>query len=93
MILAHGDHRRLRRLPDAAIAKNSHLLRPLGLGYANLGALAMLNGLAYDSDEGRNLAAAITSLMCGRAYRRSAEIASRVGRSPSTSATASPSSR
>jgi ribonucleoside-diphosphate reductase alpha chain len=65
--------------PTARIEKNSFALRPLGLGYANLGALAMLNGLAYDSVEGRNLAAAITSLMCGRAYRRSAEIASRIG--------------
>ena len=65
--------------PTERIAENSYRLRPLGLGYANLGALEMLNGLAYDSDEGRNLGAAITSLMCGRAYRRSAEIASRVG--------------
>jgi ribonucleoside-diphosphate reductase alpha chain len=65
--------------PTERIAQNSHALRPLGLGYANLGALLMLNGLAYDSDEGRNLAAAVTSLMCGEAYLRSAEIAARVG--------------
>jgi ribonucleoside-diphosphate reductase alpha chain len=65
--------------PTPRIAKNSYALRPLGLGYANLGALLMLNGLAYDSDEGRNLAASITSLMSGRSYRRSAEIAARVG--------------
>jgi ribonucleoside-diphosphate reductase alpha chain len=65
--------------PTPRIAKNSHLLRPLGLGYANLGALLMLNGLAYDSDEGRNLCGAITSLMTGRAYHRSAEIARRTG--------------
>ncbi len=65
--------------PTERIAKNSERLRPLGLGYANLGALLMRNGLAYDSDEGRNLAAAITSLMSGRAYRRSAEIARRQG--------------
>jgi ribonucleoside-diphosphate reductase alpha chain len=65
--------------PTPKIAKNSHQLRPLGLGYANLGALIMLNGVAYDSDEGRNLCAAITSLMSGRAYRRSAEIAGRTG--------------
>ncbi|MBW2280223.1 MAG: vitamin B12-dependent ribonucleotide reductase [Deltaproteobacteria bacterium] len=65
--------------PTPRIAKNSFALRPLGLGYANLGAFLMLNGLAYDSDEGRNLAAAITSLMSGRAYRRSAEISARVG--------------
>ncbi len=65
--------------PTEKIAGNSHRLRPLGLGYANLGALVMLGGLAYDSDEGRNLAASITSLMTGRAYRRSAEIAARTG--------------
>jgi ribonucleoside-diphosphate reductase alpha chain len=65
--------------PTERIAQNSRDLRPLGLGYANLGALLMLNGLAYDSDEGRNLAAAITSVMCGESYLRSAEIAARVG--------------
>ncbi len=65
--------------PTPKITENSRKLRPLGLGYANLGSLLMLNGYAYDSDEGRNLAAAITSLMCGRAYRRSAEIAARKG--------------
>ncbi len=65
--------------PTERIAKNSEKLRPLGLGYANLGALLMRNGLAYDSDEGRNLAAAITSLMSGRSYLRSAEIARRLG--------------
>jgi len=65
--------------PTERIAKNSHMLRPLGLGYANLGALLMLNGLAYDSDEGRNLCGAITSLMTGRSYHRSAEISRRTG--------------
>jgi ribonucleoside-diphosphate reductase alpha chain len=65
--------------PTQKIAENSHKLRPLGLGYANLGALLMLSGHAYDSDAGRNLAAAITAIMCGRAYRRSAEIAARMG--------------
>jgi ribonucleoside-diphosphate reductase alpha chain len=65
--------------PTERIARNSHALRPLGLGYANLGALIMRSGHAYDSDAGRNLCAAITSLMSGRAYRRSAEIARRVG--------------
>jgi ribonucleoside-diphosphate reductase alpha chain len=65
--------------PTEKIARNSEKLRPLGLGYANLGALLMRSGLAYDSDEGRNLAAAITSLMSGRAYLRSAEIARRLG--------------
>ena len=48
--------------PTERIARNSHRLRPLGLGYANLGAFLMRNGIAYDSDEGRNLAAALTSL-------------------------------
>ena len=61
--------------PTPAIARNSHLFRPLGLGYANLGALLMSSGLPYDSDEGRNLAGAITALMCGQAYETSAEIA------------------
>jgi ribonucleoside-diphosphate reductase alpha chain len=65
--------------PTERIAENSHALRPLGLGYANLGALLMQQGLAYDSDAGRNVAAAVTSLMCGQAYRRSAEIARRMG--------------
>ncbi|MCP4003375.1 MAG: vitamin B12-dependent ribonucleotide reductase [bacterium] len=65
--------------PTQLIADNSRAYRPLGLGYANLGALIMLNGLAYDSDEGRNLCSAITSLLSGRSYRRSAEIAARIG--------------
>ncbi len=65
--------------PTKAIEKNSHEFRPLGLGYANLGALLMANGLAYDSDEGRAFAAAITSIMSGEAYRQSAEIASKIG--------------
>jgi ribonucleoside-diphosphate reductase alpha chain len=65
--------------PTAQIERNSHLYRPLGLGYANLGALLMANGLAYDSDHGRNVAAALTSLMCGEAYRMSAEIARAMG--------------
>jgi ribonucleoside-diphosphate reductase alpha chain len=61
--------------PTPAIAHNSHEFRPLGLGYANLGALLMARGVAYDSVEGRTLAAAITSLMCAEAYKQSAEIA------------------
>ena len=65
--------------PTAQIERNSHLYRPLGLGYANLGALLMANGLAYDSVQGRNVAAALTSLMCGEAYRMSAEIAEAMG--------------
>ncbi len=65
--------------PTSTIAKNSHLFHPLGLGYANLGALLMALGLPYDSDEGRNLAAGITSLMCGQAYLTSAELAEAMG--------------
>jgi ribonucleoside-diphosphate reductase alpha chain len=61
--------------PTARIAQNSHDYRPLGLGYANLGALLMARGLPYDSDAGRAYAAAITSLMSGHAYATSARIA------------------
>jgi len=68
--------------PTPQIEKNSHLYRPLGLGYANLGALLMANGLPYDSDQGRNLSSALTSLMCGEAYRMSAEIAAAMGAFP-----------
>src|SRR5438309_4960725 len=65
--------------PTPAIEKNSHDFRPLGLGYANLGALLMARGLPYDSDEGRNYAAAISALMSGRAYATSSRIAKRLG--------------
>ena len=65
--------------PRDTIGANSHRYRPLGLGYANLGALLMSRGLAYDSDEGRDFAAGVTALMCGRAYRRSAEISESTG--------------
>jgi ribonucleoside-diphosphate reductase alpha chain len=65
--------------PTPAIEKNSYLYRPLGLGYANLGALLMTAGLPYDSDQGRNVAAALTALMCGQAYLRSAQIAEAMG--------------
>ena len=65
--------------PTPAIEKNSHDFRPLGLGYANLGALLMARGLPYDSDQGRNFAAAISALMSGRAYAASARIAKRLG--------------
>lgn len=61
--------------PSQKIAENSHLYRPLGLGYANLGALIMRQGLAYDSDAGRSYAAAVTALMCGHAYVTSQELA------------------
>ena len=61
--------------PRPEITENSQKFRPLGLGYANLGALLMCRGLPYDSDGGRDYAAAITALMCGQAYLTSAEIA------------------
>jgi ribonucleoside-diphosphate reductase alpha chain len=65
--------------PTEQIDRNAKAYRQLGLGYANLGALLMARGLAYDSDEGRAYAAAITALMTGRAYRKSSEIAGRMG--------------
>jgi ribonucleoside-diphosphate reductase alpha chain len=68
--------------PTKSIAENSHIFRTLGLGYANLGSLIMSYGLAYDSDEGRALAGAITSIMTGHAYEQSAEIASSMGAFP-----------
>jgi ribonucleoside-diphosphate reductase alpha chain len=63
------------RYPTERIAENSHAYRPLGLGYANLGALLMSRGLPYDSDAGRAYAAAVTALMGGHAYATSAKIA------------------
>ena len=65
--------------PTPKIAENSHAYRPLGLGYANLGALLMSQGLAYDSDKGRDMAAGITAIMTGEAYLQSAKIAGEVG--------------
>jgi ribonucleoside-diphosphate reductase alpha chain len=65
--------------PTEKIAENARAFRQLGLGYANLGAYLMANGVAYDSDAGRGTAAAITALMTGRAYRRSSEIAATIG--------------
>src|SRR5213592_2701620 len=65
--------------PTPEIERNAKAYRQLGLGYANLGALLMARGLPYDSDEGRAYAAAITALMTGRAYKKSAEIAGRMG--------------
>jgi ribonucleoside-diphosphate reductase, adenosylcobalamin-dependent len=65
--------------PTPEIGRNARAFRQLGLGYANLGALLMARGLPYDSDEGRAYAAAVTALMTGRAYRKSAEIAGRMG--------------
>ena len=65
--------------PTQAIGDTTRAYRQLGIGYANLGALLMASGLAYDSDGGRALAASITSLMTGTAYKRSAELAGVVG--------------
>ena len=65
--------------PTETIARNSHDYRPLGLGYANLGTLVMLNGLAYDSVEANQLCGAITAIMTGHGYRVSSEIASQKG--------------
>ena len=61
--------------PTETIGKNSHDYRPLGLGYANLGALLMAAGLPYDSDAGRDYAACVTAIMCGEAYLQSSRIA------------------
>ncbi|HEX4187100.1 MAG TPA: vitamin B12-dependent ribonucleotide reductase [Solirubrobacteraceae bacterium] len=65
--------------PTEEIGVNARAFRQLGLGYANLGAYLMSNGMPYDSDEGRHAAAAITALMTGRGYRRSAEVAGALG--------------
>src|ERR1700722_1666286 len=71
--------------PTEAIMRNSHDYRPLGLGYANLGALLMAAGLPYDSDAGRDYAACVTAIMCGEAYLQSSRIAEQC--SPLTPAT------
>ncbi len=68
--------------PTDKIAENSHNYRPLGLGYANLGALLMSMGIPYDSDQGRDWAAALTAIMCGQAYLTSARISEAVGPFP-----------
>lgn len=68
--------------PTLRITERSHVFRTLGLGYANLGALLMSLGLPYDSEEGRAVAATITAIMCGEAYKTSAELAKIVGPFP-----------
>jgi ribonucleoside-diphosphate reductase alpha chain len=65
--------------PTPKIEENSHKFRPLGIGYANLGALLMARGLPYDSDAGRDYAAAITALMSGASYAQSARVAEAIG--------------
>jgi ribonucleoside-diphosphate reductase alpha chain len=69
----------LSAYPTAPIGKNSHDYRPLGLGYANLGTLLMLQGIPYDSEKGRAVAGALTAILCGHAYRTSALIAAAKG--------------
>src|SRR5258707_7201391 len=68
--------------PTEKIAENSHNYRPLGLGFANLGALLMSFGIPYDSDHGRDYAGAITAVMCGQAYLTSARISNAIGPFP-----------
>ena len=68
--------------PTDPIAQNSHDYRPLGLGYANLGTLLMVNGIPYDSKEGYAIAGALTAILCGEAYRTSAEMAAVKGPFP-----------
>ena len=67
------------KYPTPAIEENSHAFRPLGIGFANLGALLMSRGLAYDSDEGRNLAGSIMALLSGQSYYQSSKIAEKIG--------------
>ncbi len=69
----------LASYPTKEIAENSHIFRPLGLGYANLGSLIMEEGLSYDSEEARSLASAITSMMTGEAYLQSTKLARNLG--------------
>jgi ribonucleoside-diphosphate reductase alpha chain len=69
----------LSSYPTNGIARNSHDYRPLGLGYANLGTLLMLQGIPYDSDKGRAIASALTAILCGRGFAVSAEIAASKG--------------
>jgi ribonucleoside-diphosphate reductase alpha chain len=76
--------------PTERIAENSHNFRPLGLGYANLGALLMSMAVPYDSDEGRDTAGAITALMCGEAYAQSSRIAERMRPFPGHAANREP---
>ncbi len=76
--------------PTEKIGENSHNYRPLGLGYANLGALLMSLGIPYDSDQGRDYAAAITAIMCGQAYLTSARIAEATGPFPAHAPNAEP---
>ncbi|MGH7271798.1 MAG: vitamin B12-dependent ribonucleotide reductase [Polyangiaceae bacterium] len=83
----------LSSYPTATIAQNSHDYRPLGLGYANLGSLLMAIGVPYDSRQGRAIAGALTAIMCGTAYKTSAEMAVAKGPFPGYSKNREPMSR
>ena len=72
----------MAQFPSREIARLSYDYRTLGLGYANLGGLLMAAGLPYDSDEGRSIAAAVSAVMTGVAYRTSAEMAAQLGPFP-----------
>lgn len=72
----------MAQMPSREIAEKTYQFRTLGLGYANIGSLLMRMGLAYDSDEGRAIAGAITAILCGRSYDASAEMASILGPFP-----------
>jgi len=76
--------------PTQKIGENSHNFRPLGLGFANLGALLMSMGIPYDSDQGRDIAGAITAVMCGQAYLTSSRIAETTGPFPGYAANGQP---
>src|SRR3954447_13409208 len=76
--------------PTEKIGQNSHAFRPLGLGFANLGALLMSMGVPYDSDQGRDFAGAITAIMCGQAYLSSSRVADAVGTFPGYAANEQP---
>ena len=69
----------MAQFPSESVAQRSYDFRTLGLGYANLGSLLMKMALPYDSDKGRAIAGALTSIMCGESYATSAEIASILG--------------
>ena len=72
----------MAQFPSAEIAKLSYHYRTLGLGYANIGGLLMAMGIPYDSEDGRNICAAITALMTGHCYRTSAEMSDLLGSFP-----------
>ena len=76
--------------PTQRIGENSHSFRPLGLGFANLGALLMSMGVPYNSDQGRDMAGAITAVMCGQAYLTSSRIAASTGPFPGYAPNESP---